>query len=284
MSDFIILSGISGAGKTSAMKAFEDCGYKTIYNYPINMLSEFLKITKEEKLVILIDILNVNWNCEFFRNELQKLRDKLNVRFVFLDCEDYILHQRHIASRREPPLTTLKNMSTIDAIKKEKQELEDVKEFANFYIDTTEVIPGILRSKIFDWVAQKSIKFYVTSFGFPFGIPKSANLVFDLRCFKNPHYYAELKDFTGLDKPVQEFIEKDNDFAAFYKNVKNMLDNTLDLYQKDGRSYFEIAAGCTGGKHRSVYTAHKISKFLTNKGLHVIEQHRELIRKNLIKK
>jgi UPF0042 nucleotide-binding protein len=284
-----LITGISGSGKSVALRAFEDAGYDCVDNLPVSLL-ESLIITLEkensERVAVAIDARRGESITEL-PSILESLRRNHQVRVVFLNADTNTLVQRFSETRRRHPLSTnlkqTQSATLIEAIDNERSLLEPLRAQAHS-IDTSNLPAHALRSWIQDLLKDKPVGLTVIfeSFGFKKGVPSEADLVFDVRCLPNPHYDKILRPLTGKDKPVQEFLEKIPEVVSMEGDIIQFIDKWLPHYIADGRSYLTVAIGCTGGQHRSVYLVNRIIEhFRAQKDLgalqiNFLDRHREL--------
>jgi UPF0042 nucleotide-binding protein len=284
-----LITGISGSGKSVALRAFEDAGYDCVDNLPVSLL-ESLIITLEkensERVAVAIDARRGESITEL-PSILENLRRNHQVRVVFLNADTNTLVQRFSETRRRHPLSTnlkqTQSATLIEAIDNERSLLEPLRAQAHS-IDTSNLPAHALRSWIQDLLKDKPVGLTVIfeSFGFKKGVPSEADLVFDVRCLPNPHYDKILRPLTGKDKPVQEFLEKIPEVVSMEGDIIQFIDKWLPHYIADGRSYLTVAIGCTGGQHRSVYLVNRIIEhFRAQKDLgalqiNFLDRHREL--------
>jgi UPF0042 nucleotide-binding protein len=284
-----LITGISGSGKSVALRAFEDAGYDCVDNLPVSLLVSLiatLEKEKSERVAVAIDARRGESIAEL-PSILENLRREHQVRIVFLNADTNTLVQRFSETRRRHPLSTniqqSQSATLIEAINKERSLLEPLRAQAHS-IDTSNLPAHALRSWIQDFLKDKPLGLSVIfeSFGFKKGVPSEADLVFDVRCLPNPHYDKDLKPLTGNDKPVKEFLEKIPEVASMESDIIQFIDKWLPHYIADGRSYLTVAIGCTGGQHRSVYLVNRISehfraqKDLTALQINFLDRHREL--------
>ncbi len=285
--EFIVLTGMSGAGKSQAAHTLEDIGYYCIDNLPVAMIpvfAEFYQKTpgKASRVAFIID---VRGEIEFqsLLDRLEELKAKgFDVRTVFIDCSNHVLMNRFKETRRIHPLVTLKNISISEAIKTERAMLDVVRSRADYVIDTSTLTNAQLREKllaIFTETGDKNMLVTCLSFGFKYGIAVEADLVFDVRCFPNPYYDPVLKNMTGLDGAVRDFVFGYSQTQIFLDKLYDMIDFLLPLYMAEGKSQLTIAIGCTGGKHRSVAIAEALGSHLKEKKIHALVLHRDIIKK-----
>lgn len=263
----LILTGMSGAGKSSALKILEDIGFLCVDNLPIALLPAFasLSVGKEEKVAVGIDIRNADAITDL-RGALSKLgADRDHVHVLFLDADDEALVKRYKETRRTHPLADGRRVE--EAIADEREQIGFLKGRADYIIDTTHLLVRDLKAELERiFVEDKSFKnLFVTvlSFGFKYGIPADADLVFDVRFLPNPYYIESLRPLTGNDRGVRDYIYRTPDAEAFVKKVTDLISFLLPRYVTEGKTSLVIAFGCTGGKHRSVCMANAVMERLT---------------------
>ncbi len=284
-----LITGISGSGKSVALRAFEDAGYDCVDNLPVSLLKSLITTLEKEnseRVAVAIDARRGESIAEL-PSILENLRRNHQVRVVFLNADTNTLVQRFSETRRRHPLSTnsqqTQSATLIEAIDKERSLLEPLRTQAHS-IDTSNLPAHALRSWIQDLLKDKPVGLTVIfeSFGFKRGVPSEADLVFDVRCLPNPHYDKALRPLTGKDKPVQEFLEKIAEVISMETDIIQFIDKWLPHYIADGRSYLTVAIGCTGGQHRSVYLVNRIiDHFRAQKDLgalqiNFLDRHREL--------
>ncbi len=285
--EFLILTGMSGAGKSQASHVMEDMGYYCIDNMPSAMIPYFAQVysTMPGKSANVAFIIDVRGESDFrsLLAELEALKaNGYCCRTVFVDCEDRVLINRYKETRRVHPLVTLKNVSVNEALTLERELLAPIKEKADYLIDTTTLTPPQLRDKLMAILGTsrtESMVITCMSFGYKYGIATEADLVFDVRCFPNPFYVPELKHKTGLDEPVRDYVFSNKPTLEFMKKLYDMVDYLIPLYAEEGKTQLTIAIGCTGGKHRSVAITEALSHHLQAGGLNAIAVHRDIIKK-----
>lgn len=271
--ELLIVSGISGAGKSLAVNALEDIGFFCIDNIPAGLLPKLVELaqssTELEKVAVVLDI-RAGKSMTGIIETLSSL-DKNDVSFkvLFLDASDETLERRYKETRRRHPISISDGVSTAQAIKAEREVLTPICELANFKIDTSLLSTAMLRDKIVSlFMAQTAdaMRLNILSFGFKYGQPKEADIIFDVRCIPNPFYIPELKHKTGMDKEVYDFVFKNEGAEGLYKRIFELLTYSLPLYVKEGKSQLTIAVGCTGGKHRSIAFVQRLLKDLSPLG------------------
>lgn len=281
----VIITGMSGAGKTVAIQSFEDLGFFCVDNLPPTLLPKFLELMKESgnkmnKVALVMDLRG----REFFDHLFKALDDLAETAWVtpqvlFLDADDSSLVRRYKETRRSHPLAP--SSSPLEGIKLERQLLEELKGRAQQIFNTSEMKPRELREKILTsfTVNQKNIfTVNVMSFGFKHGIPIDADLVFDVRFLPNPHYIDHMRPKTGLDEDVFTYVLKWNETQKFLEKVTDLLSFMLPHYKREGKAQLVIAIGCTGGQHRSVALAQHIGQFF-KKDYHTCISHRDIERR-----
>lgn len=280
--DFTILTGMSGSGKTQAIRIFEDLGYFCIDNMPpalIPMLAEMLVSVKEKfrNVALVIDV-RVGDMINELLGQVETLKQKYNVKIVFLDTADETLVRRYKETRRNHPLNHPDGL--LASIQEERKMLGALRAKADFVVDTSKYSINQLRDRFMEMYNITSVnsmfEIKVVSFGFKHGTPLDADLVFDVRCFPNPFYIPELRDKTGNDKEVQEYVMSFPTAVKFYEKLTDMLKFLIPLYVEEGKKSLMIAIGCTGGHHRSVTMANKLSVFLAELGYDVDTIHRDI--------
>ncbi len=280
--DFTILTGMSGSGKTQAIHFFEDLGYFCIDNMPpalIPMLANMLASVKDKfrNVALVIDIRVGNMINELL-GQVEELREKYNVRLIFLDTNDNTLVSRYKETRRNHPLNNPDGL--LASIQEERRMLFKLRESSDYVIDTSYMTSNQLRERFMDiynlTAVNSMFEIKVLSFGFKHGIPTDADLVFDVRCFPNPFYEPELKHKTGNDREVQEYVMKFPTSQKFFEKLEDMMEFLVPLYVEEGRRSLVIAIGCTGGHHRSVTMANKLAEALGASGYTVDTIHRDI--------
>lgn len=266
------MTGMSGAGKTVAMQSFEDLGYFCVDNMPPALLGKFWELVKESgkisKVALVIDLRSRAFYDEIFGmlQELDDGNDNLRPKILFLDASDEELVARYKETRRAHPLAM--DGRVLDGIQRERELLSEIKSKAQLVIDTSKISPRQLREELFlNFESDQSTAFHVNvmSFGFKYGIPIDADIVMDVRFLPNPYYVKELREKTGNDQAVYDYVMNSEMTEEFYQQFIKMLRFVMPGYQKEGKSSVTIAIGCTGGQHRSVALANRIGKALQEK-------------------
>ncbi len=279
----ILLSGMSGAGLLTALKMFEDLGYEAVDNLRLGLVPAMIEdvSTSTRHLAAAIDTRNASFNVEdLLRVEKQlAARSDLQVTLVFLDCSDETLQRRFTETRRRHPLAF--DRPAMDGIRAERVMLWKLKNEADFVFDTSETSIHDLRRLIaghFSFEKAPKLTLYVTSFSYRHGIPREADIVFDARFLKNPHWDPALRPQNGKDNAVAAYIREDPDYETFMNRMLDLLLPLLPRYQLEGKSYLTIGVGCSGGRHRSVTVAQDLANRLTEHGYSVAIGHRDLDR------
>ncbi|BBM02284.1 RNase adapter RapZ [Microbulbifer sp. GL-2] len=280
----VIISGRSGSGKSSALQLLEDEGYNCIDNLPTSLLPELVKRVEEQppgeeaRLALGVDARNLWQDIKQAPRVIESLRASgIKCDVIFLDAREPVLVQRFSETRRKHPLS---NDCThlLEALNKEKELLTPISAIADMVIDTSNLslheLRGLMKSRV---VGDKSegMAILFQSFGFKYGVPVDADLIFDLRCLPNPYWQPALKEKTGLDPEVAEFLQAHPETSKMQTDIANFLDNWLPFYQKSNRSYTCISVGCTGGRHRSVYMVEQLAQIFAKKFNNVQIRHRE---------
>jgi RNase adapter protein RapZ len=275
----LVVTGMSGAGRSTALKALEDLGYEAVDNLPLSLLPNLMSAPAPLPLAIGVDVRTRDFGVGALLGALDRLvvEHKLDLKIVFLDCEDERLVRRYTETRRRHPLAG--DRPVTDGIVLERQRVSPLRDRADLVIDTTALSPGDLKRLLhgqFALGAISGITIFLTSFSYRHGLPRDADLVLDVRFLRNPHYVATLRPLTGRDREVGAFIESDADFVPFFDRLCAWLAPLLPRYESEGKSYLTIAVGCTGGRHRSVYVAERLALWLSRQGRPVGIGHRDL--------
>ncbi|HUC16114.1 MAG TPA: RNase adapter RapZ [Acetobacteraceae bacterium] len=274
----VLVTGLSGAGKGTVLHAFEDLGYEAVDNPPLPLLDSLLS-RSDRPLAIGIDARTRGFDPASVIAALTALRRNpaLAPSLVFAEADDPVLLRRYTESRRRHPLAPAGKVA--DGIAAERIVTASLRAAADLLIDTSETTPSELRRLIgghFASGADTGPTVALVSFSYAAGLPREADLVFDVRFLRNPHYVPELRPLTGRDPAIGAYIEADPDYAAFFARMCDLLVLLLPRYRQEGKSYVTIAVGCTGGKHRSVHVAERISEVLGGAGWRVATTHRDL--------
>lgn len=281
--ELVIITGLSGSGKGTVLKVFEDLGYFAVDNLPIELIPKFAELALDSAHIrcsaLVVDI-REGASLRDFPGMYQRLRNKLNTRLVYLEAEDESLMRRFSETRRPHPLGV--DAPVADSIQHEREALTHIRSLADHIIDTSKFTVHELRDVIRDTLGigadTASLLVNVVSFGFRHGVPTDADLVFDVRFLPNPNYIPEFKHRTGLHEGVAEYIRSYPQTQEFMARITSLLEFLLPHYVREGKSYLTIAFGCTGGQHRSVMMASEMRSRLTNLGYKVKETHRDMPR------
>lgn len=273
----LFITGLSGAGMSSTLKVLEDLGYEVFDNFPLRLIDALLDEAggSGRPVAIGIDTRTRGFDPQAIIAKVKMLQAKL----LLITCDESVLQKRFSETRRKHPLAGDRPASA--GIKKELGLLYDFRQIADSIIDTTELTIHDLRRVVTGLYGEnKGGKLNVTvlSFGFKNGLPREADIVMDCRFLKNPHWDEKLKPLTGRDKPIQEYIAQDPALAPFIKNLQTLLEPLFDSYAKEGKSYLTVALGCTGGKHRSVFVAEEMGKWIGERGIFTSVEHRDIYR------
>lgn len=280
---FTIITGLSGAGKSQAMKSFEDLGFFCVDNLPPLLIPKFAELAaqsegKVENIALVIDIRGGKFFDDVFA-ALETLEEiGIKYRIVFLDASDDVLVRRFKETRRRHPLA--QEGRIFEAIRQEREILDRLKEKAQKIIDTSNFTAQELKQEIKSLFANDDewdrLVVTVMSFGFKYGIPVDADLVFDVRFLPNPYYIDGLRDFSGNEKEIDQYILSWEVTNQFFEKLFDMIHFLLPHYVKEGKTSLTVAIGCTGGRHRSVVVANKLSAFIQEKGYSVLLKHRDI--------
>lgn len=283
--NLIIVSGLSGSGKSIALHLLEDLGYYCVDNLPTSMLPSLIKEfnsksnVEVQDIAIGIDARNMPASLNDFEACLKELSaNNINYKVFYLEANDEAIIKRYSETRRKHPLSQA-NMSLAEAISLEKKLLEPIAYCADLTFDTSLTNVHQLRERIKERLIKDkktSVSLLIESFGFKHGAPINADFVFDVRCLSNPHWVPELRPQTGQDQAVIEFLESNDDVLAMHQDILNFLTKWIPRFIAENRSYMTIAIGCTGGQHRSVYITEKIVSILQKDFPSILMRHREL--------
>lgn len=280
----VIVSGLSGSGKTTALHVLEDVGYNCIDNLPVSLLPALvaqIHIHKDDKLkfAIGIDVRNAWQDLTMFPQMINTLKEAhLAFHTIFLDSTSSVLIQRFSETRRKHPLSD-SNTSLAESIAAEQKLLEPIRDTADQIIDSSHLTLHELRDLVKARVVgrqESTMAILFESFGFKHGLPVNADLVFDARCLPNPHWKADLRSLTGQDQPVIDFLKSEKAVGEMQRDIQDYLARWLPRYQANNRSYITIAIGCTGGQHRSVYLSEALQKYFAKEYSDVQVRHRDI--------
>lgn len=281
----LVITGMSGAGKTSALKSLEDLGYECVDHVPLFLLARLVRLGADDgeqaspPLAVGIDVRTRDFAVDACLHLLEKLKldSHLDVRLVFLSCDNEELRRRYTVTRHRHPLAVERPLG--DGIALEREMLAPLRTRADLAIDTTRLSPGELKTMLhghFPLAGQAALTIRVSSFSYRMGLPREADLVLDVRFLANPYYNADLRSLTGRDDAVADFVARDPAFRQFFGSLTGLLAPLLPRYAGEGKSYLTIAVGCTGGRHRSVFVAEQLGAWLGNRGQLVHVHHRDL--------
>ena len=284
--EILIISGLSGAGKSKAASYLEDMGFYIVDNMPAAMILKFAEFCaggngRYDRVALVYDVRTANSFTELF-DVLDKLKAMDGVcRMLFLEASPETIIKRYKETRRRHPLAGQAD-SLEEAVRKERELMAPVRDRADFVIDTSRTSTAQLRGellRLFDTKGEKGgMTVSVTSFGFKYGLPLEADLVFDVRFMPNPFYIEDLRPQTGLDSAVADYVFSFPQTGAFLKKLEDLLAFTLPLYAEEGKTSLSIAVGCTGGHHRSVAVTHALTEYIRSLGYQVSENHRDMSR------
>ena len=274
----IIVTGLSGSGKSIALKALEDSGYYCVDNLPATLLPETAQhLVNAGQARIAVSIDTRSSTLEALPEIIYSLRAQgIDVQVLFLESNTETLVKRFSETRRRHPLSS-ESITLAESIRLEREMLEQLGDLGH-RMDTSDLSPNALRSWVKDFIAldHEGLTLLFTSFGFKHGIPLDADYVFDVRCLPNPNYEPLLKPLTGRDQPVVAFLESQSLVQAMYEDIRQFVEKWLPCFMRDNRSYLTVAVGCTGGQHRSVYFTERLSQHFRNMQHKVLVRHREL--------
>ena len=279
----IIITGLSGSGKSTALAAFEDAGFYCVDNMPVELLPKFLELPIESEseitgLALVMDLREKGFLSKY-KEVFNSLRHKgHNFEILFLEADEQILLQRYSQTRRQHPISHGKGV--LESIRAEKQMLKDLKKAADNVINTSNYNVHELKSIILN-IAQKVIELApmyikIVSFGFKYGTPHEADLIIDVRFLPNPYFVQELKALDGETPEVKNYVLDNNETRIFLDKYIDLLDYLIPLYEKEGKAYLTLAVGCTGGRHRSVVIARALYDHLHASELHIEMNHRDI--------
>jgi len=279
----VLVTGMSGAGLSVALKALEDLGYEAVDNLRLSLVTALIRqdAGARRPIAVVIDSRTRDFSADSFLQHLDELtaRPDLDVRLLFLECSDEVLQRRFTETRRRHPLAD--DRPVADGIARERTLLAPLADRADVALESTDLSIHDLRRVLaghFRLDGEPGLQVFVTSFSFRRGLPREADLVFDVRFLVNPHYEPALQPLSGLDAAVARKVAGDPDFPEFFRHLTDLLGPLLPRYNLEGKSYLTIAVGCTGGRHRSVFVAERLAEWLRGRGLRVGLEHRDLER------
>ncbi len=284
--NLLLVTGLSGAGKSMAVNALEDIGFFCIDNLPTGLLPrlvDFALLGESQlgRVAVVLDGRGLRNVGQVERALVDLDEKKVDYDILYLDAGDTVIRQRYKATRRKHPLTISDGLPIDEAIAKEREILRPLRERAKYVIDTSLLSTAQNRERIcalFLDAGQRAMSLTILSFGFKYGLPQEADIVLDVRCLPNPFYVPELKEKTGLDQPVVDYVMAAGESHELLKRIEAMLEYALPLYEKEGKSQLIIGVGCTGGKHRSITVARLLGDFCQKLGYAPTVQHRDVHR------
>ncbi len=281
----IIISGLSGAGKSVVLNSLEDLDFYCIDNLPVSLLDQLSTLLIEDRnelppqVAVAIDARNPVGSLSSLPDTIAKFRTEgLSTELVFMEAGDDELTKRYSETRRKHPLSS-ENLSLSDAIAKERVILSDLSDFADLRIDTSHTVVHALRAIVTDRIANRSsseLSILFLSFGFKRGIPREADFVFDVRCLPNPHWDKNLRRYTGKDQEVVDFLQAQPLVTEMLDQLKDFLECWIPRFEEENRSYLCLSVGCTGGHHRSVYLVEQMAAYFSGLDKNVLIRHRDL--------
>lgn len=282
---FIIVTGMSGSGKSCAMNVLEDIDFYCIDNIPPQLLSKFADICMHskgrlERVAVAVDIRSGDLFSEIFENwKILKDYAGLDVKILYLEANDEVIIKRYKETRRKHPLDDKFGSCMHKAIAYEREQLSSLREVADYYVESSYLSASQLKKEIkslFLENSSDSMVVKIMSFGYKYGVSTESDLVFDVRCLPNPFYIKELRKKTGCDSCVRDYVMSFEQSNTLLDKIKDLLDFLIPLYVQEGKSQLVISFGCTGGKHRSITFAELVSDHLVSRGLRVQKNHRDI--------
>lgn len=280
---FVIITGMSGSGKSSAVKVLEDIGYYCVDNMPPELIPKFANICSQsdgkiDKVAFVVDIRGGDLFLKLQDTVKQLQGEGVSLKILFLDSSDDVIVRRYKETRRQHPLDEVSYGNIRKAIETEREILRPIKAQADFYIDTSRSSTAQFKERLYSIFLGNNefMHIDVQSFGFKFGAMSEGDLVFDVRCLPNPFYVPELKNKTGLDKDVYDYVLSFDEAKVLLGKLTDLIDYLIPLYEKEGKSQLVIAFGCTGGKHRSVTFAEAVAEHLRKQGHRIRITHRDI--------
>ncbi len=279
----VIISGLSGSGKSCVIKCFEDLGFFCVDNLPPQLLPKFVDLCRQSRsgiseAAIGIDIRERTFLWDFLKVYDRLIEEGYQIELLFLEARDEVLQRRFSETRRPHPLS--KEGTILEGIHSEQKTLEDLRKRADRVIDTSDYNVHQLKEVITHYFLEKGTRkqfsISLTSFGYKFGAPYDLDLLFDVRFLKNPFFVASLRPLTGNDPPVQKYVLELPEAKQFLEKLYDFFEFLLPLYEKEGKSYLAIGIGCTGGRHRSVTLVNQLKRYFEGKGLRTHSRHRDV--------
>jgi UPF0042 nucleotide-binding protein len=288
----VVVTGLSGAGRGTALHALEDLGYVAVDNLPLPLLGELVRSTAGSipetavPLAFGVDTRTYGFDAQDLVRRLQQLRQRsdLMARLLYLDCDTETLQRRYTESRRPHPMAP--DRPVVDGIVDERRQISGMRDSADVVIDTSALSPHQFKQILaghFSLGDRAGMRISVMSFSYRRGVPREADIVFDVRFLKNPHYVSELKVLTGADAAVAAYIATDPEYEPFISRLEGLIGPLLPRFDAEGKSYLTVAVGCTGGRHRSIAVAERLADWLRTAGRSVTVMHRDTnVRGNLV--
>ena len=283
VSQLVIITGLSGSGMSSAMNVFEDLGYFCVDNLPIQLIPAFVHLCERKETgishaALVVDIREGEFLASFPQTlEQIRAREDFETTVLFFDASEAALQRRFSETRRPHPLG---EGTILEAIAAEREQFEPIRQVADMVIDTSDhtvhSLRELLRTRFGSTPDASEMQLNVLSFGYKYGVPLDADLLFDVRFLPNPHFVPELKPLTGNDQPVIDFLHKSGEVKETVSRFSELLAFLLPLYRREGKSYVTVGIGCTGGKHRSVAVANAVARWLTGEGYAARVSHRDI--------
>jgi len=278
---FYLITGLSGAGKSQALQAFEDMGYHCVDNLPSELLDSFVALClnkeKPKPVALILDVREEDFVKQYPDIKKKFSAPEVELQVLFLEASDEELLNRYRESRRLHPLADKGDLE--EAIDVERKMLRPVRSDADMVVDTTRVNPHQFKGLLIDLChpdTQQRFVLVLTSFGFKYGAPRNLDFLFDSRFLANPHYETELKPFSGLDTEIEEFMEEDSHTEEYLKRLQELLGYLTELYMNTDKTALFTGLGCTGGRHRSVYLANQLQKYFLDRKFKVVTVHRDI--------
>lgn len=281
--ELLIVTGMSGSGKTTALNTLEDMGYYCIDNFPFSMIQPFITLLKAEestkKIALTIDVRNITFDSKIERMIDFLESEQVKYSILFIDANKESLLMRYKETRRNHPLMKKLSLTLEEAIAQEKVILEYLRGESDFLVDTSNMLVVDFKERIKDLVGQTmdtDLAINFVSFGFKYGNLADADLVFDLRCLTNPYYKKDLRPLTGENQEVEDYVMQFKEAQGLYEKINDYLEFSAPLYKREGKNQLVVGLGCTGGKHRSVTFAKRFYEDFEAKGIRKIKRHRDI--------
>jgi len=283
----VVISGLSGSGKSIVLQALEDLGYYCVDNLPIGLLTLFVEQMQAEsraaayqEAAVVIDARNIPDDLEHFEDVVKSMSTSgMTIEVVFLEAEESTLLRRFSETRRKHPLTSSRRPLR-EAIQAERKVLGAISSCADLRLDTTNTNVHQLRDLVRERIARNrlpSISLLFLSFGYKYGLPQDADMVFDARCLPNPYWEKRLRAYTGLDDEIRQFLQSEPLVNEMFEGIQRFVETWIPYFERENRSYMTIAVGCTGGYHRSVYLVELLGEYFRRSRPNVLTRHRELL-------